>query len=482
MTDPAEVPRKPGIRDWSAKRSLLRALYDEVSDKAFVVRVLETRIKVPNEQREAVERCYGTLRRWDKSVPRGDLSQSFWKWIIQDFGLNVRAPRLWSSSIVEFIELFPPATADIALAVAQLVDDERAGLARNTRAELRSRYCRGALSDAVANVPVLREYNVGCNEALTFEGPTTGIQSGRIQPTQFYAVPESAAAWTALIDSENYRMYLDCLLSLKQLFDSKPWLHAVQDGRHRAAVMLGGGGSPEKDWAVVTSLLRAAKNLDFVLTDISFYMINASARVLLRRLAKSNFQQRVCAEYKLCDFLKLDEQFARRESWDSVVWALLGGTIGNVSEREFFRSIRGPSRIGDLLLIGIDTIDEKSEATLSHRLTAQYRSKELDDLLLAPVPGWAVEEVADEAEPVVNVTVSGDRHGNVHSDVPNTRTAVFSIPNWRGRGNEPILATSTRYAIGDFLEYARRFGWQHLGTELACADSTFRQLLLRRVE
>jgi len=213
-------------------------------------------------------------------------------------------------------------------------------------------------------------------------------------------------------------------------------------------------------------------------------MINESAKVLSRRLRKKNLAERVHAAYRVCDFLRLDEQFQRQYGWQSVVWTLLGGTIGNVpAEREFFRSINSPSRVGDLLVLGIDTIDNAPEVPLEDRLNAEYRSKELDDLLLTPVHSPMKGVGSNTVDPVVNVTVTGHHQDNPHSDVANTRTAVFSTPVFHnGQERESTLATSTRYVSEDFIAYARRFGWDHLGTARASSESTFQQLLFQRVE
>jgi hypothetical protein len=247
--------------------------------------------------------------------------------------------------------------------------------------------------------------------------------------------------------------------------------------------MLGGGGSPEKDWVMATSLLGASGKLDIVMVDISHYMIHGSISHLRRRLAKDGLSQNVTVWNGVCDFLKLDELFVRRKEWQHVVWNILGGTIGNVSEREFFRSIKGPSRVGDLLVVGLDTLDGLSDKEFEQRMADQYRSREVDDLLLSPVRWIAPERQIDDPERRVTVSVAGGAgRGNPHSDVPNTRTVVCSTSPPAATGPATILATSTRYRLEDFLIYARRFGWEHLGTQQASSVSTFRQLLLRRVE
>jgi len=459
-----------GIHDWAAKRAFLRAAYDETSDKALIVRIADTWVK-PEEKLDFVERCYDTFRKWDRGLPKGERSKQLWTWIIQNAGLNVKAPVLWACSIEEFIEHFPPAEVNVAAAVAQLIADPRASLDEDTLARLKQRFVRAHSGDPDVADTLFPRYHVGYSERMHLEGPHTGIAKGHITGSQFYVVPEAATAWSALVDSEGYRMYLECLLSLKSLVGSRAWLRAIEDGRHQVAVMLGGGGSPEKDWVIATSLLRGAKAVHLVITDISQPMLHHSVAPLRRRLAGANLEQRVTLSWDCYDFLLLDQQFVRGQSWQSVVWTLLGGTIGNVRETQFFRSINGRARAGDLLIVGIDTIESTEAEELEARVAAHYRNKELDDLLLTPLRSLG------EAPQSVTVTLEGDRRANEHSDVPNSRTAVFSITR---DGSRLVLAVSTRYVLQEFLLHAERFGWEHVATEKSGPESTFRQLLFRK--
>ena len=472
-----------GICDWSAKKALLRAFYDVLSDKALVQAVVEAWVKEDHDLLDVVEDHYSRFVKWHKSMPMGSKSQKFWLQIIDDQNPKAGRTQLWSSSITEFIDFFEDHSA-IKEAVLELLADSRASLDSETKTKLQNRF---KLEDELeVNVPLdagamHQEYNLRGHLPMTFEGPQTGIHNGCVQSTQFYQVPEAAKAWAAMVDSENYRMYLECLLSLKELVKSKHWNAAVRSGTYNAAVTLGGGASPEKDWVIATSLFAALKEpkskLTYVLNDISTFMIQHSARFLERRLAKEQLCEQIKIVYDWSDFLQLDLLF-RRPDCQAIVWAILGGTIGNVSELNFFRSINGPSKPGDLLVVGVDTIDNESVERFEERMITEYRSRELDALLLTPMSDTVG---LDGEEPVVKVTVQAyvDAASFNRSNVPNSRTAVFSSP-LPGKPDLTILAYSTRYVLEDFLAYARQFGWECLGTTPAPSESTFRQLLLRR--
>jgi len=474
-----------GIRDWSAKQALLRALYDVGNNKSLVVRIVEGWAATDHEVGDLIDKCYDTFRRWKKSLPTNENSQRFWRDIKTDRKVEVKLTRLWKSSITEFVEFFKD-DAEIEQAVADLIVDHRADLDDDTKEQLKSRVQFGSKRSASTNAEtLLNEYNLRAHTPMTHEGPQTGIQNGHIQSTMFYNVPESAKAWTALIESKNYRMFLDCLLSLKLLVESDHWKHAVGSGKYNAAVTLGGGGSPEKDWVITKSLVAALKDqgarLQYFINDISPFMFEHSVRFLQRRLKKDQISQRIDIVFDWCDFLKLDVMF-RRPECDAVVWALLGGTIGNVSELNFFRSINGRSRAGDLFIVGVDTIASNSLDMFEKRMNTEYRCPELDALLLTPIQGAAAEIGVDST--VVNVSVQAYEDGGTdnYSNVPSSQTAIFSTPSPAEEESTTVLAFSTRYVLEDFLAYACGFGWEHLGTTVAPQNSTFRQLLLRRVQ
>ncbi len=193
---------------------------------------------------------------------------------------------------------------------------------------------------------------------------------------------------------------------------------------------LAGGGSPEKDWVLATSLLEASRNqdhlLEYMIIDISTYMIQESARTLYRRIVKNDLHRRINLCWENKDVLMLDVRFRRPLAWKSAVWALLGGTIGNMQERDLFRSIDKPSKVGDLLVVGVDTLDTETPDQLEERMSAEYRCKELDALLLTPL-GLAGKPAEDE--PLVKVSVAAKEDESRYSDVPNSLTAVFTGPS-----------------------------------------------------
>src|SRR5687768_1927023 len=118
--EPTTAPR---ITDWPAKRAFLRAVYDATSDRGLVFSVIDHWVD-KHDKAEFGEKCYQTFKRWGPSRPTGPDSVNFWNWIIQNHALQAKSLQLWTCTITEFIDLFPPAEADVHLAVTQLLCDE----------------------------------------------------------------------------------------------------------------------------------------------------------------------------------------------------------------------------------------------------------------------------------------------------------------------------------------------------------------------
>lgn len=469
--------RRKGVRDWKEKRAFLRALYDVNSDKALVQLIAGSWVKNNRDLAETVEKLYDTFRRWGSSNPSGERSRQFWREIMKDKKLSTPMPKLWTSSILDFVGFFKNCNG-VTLAVQDMLIDHRVRLTAETTARLRERHRLPSECGQIEG-----QYHLTAYAPLRFEGPHTGVASGHIQSTQFYNMPEAALAWADMVDSRNYPVYLDCSLALKALVESSIWRDAISGGAYDAAVTLGGGASPEKDWDLATSLFDSLnggqQSLTYVINDISPYMLQQSVRILNRRLKKSSADARINVEYHWSDFLKLGSHFSRPEC-RQIVWAIFGGTIGNVSESAFFNSLSGPSYAGDLLIVGLDTVGRDSEKEFARRMAEEYRSEELDRLLLLPLDGWT--NAASGREPVVEVSISLHRDGDSanRSDVRKSRTAVFSMQTPNGRSPSTVLAHSTRYVQTEFIRFAAGHGWKYLGHASAPSGATFRQLLFRR--
>lgn len=478
MPNTTRKPARVGVRDWDAKVALLKSLYGVCHNRALVEAVADIWTSDKDELESIVRKLYDAFRRWGTSKPTGGQSQRFWRQVIEDKNADAGMEVLLSGSIVDFAAAFAT-DSGIQNAVADLLFDFRDKFDPVVVDQLRNAY---GIATHTEQRPE-DQFDFRGYGSLRFQGPQTGVSKGHIQSTQFYNMPESAMAWSDMVDSQNYQTYLACLWSLKTLMKSVEWARAIEQGNYDGAVALGGGASPEKDWVVVQSMAAALedqkKSLHYVVNDISPYMLLLSARVLNRRREKSAERDRFNFAYHWFDFLDFDDEFVR-PGQGSIVWSILGGTIGNLSESRFFESLNDFSRNNDLLIMSIDTLDGISKKDFQNRMARQYRSDELDRLLLSSLQGWS-DAIGTQSLSVDATTQSYAASAPMNlSDVPGSSTAVFSVKTPKRKLRSTVLAHSTRYASRDLIKFAATYGWHFETSAEAPNGSTFRQFLFRR--
>jgi hypothetical protein len=107
--------------------------------------------------------------------------------------------------------------------------------------------------------------------------------------------------------------------------------------------MLGGGGSPVKDFIIIRGLLSLTSAVErkakivFTLLDTSFFMLSASRRELNEQLLAIGGGERVDVNTVECDIMALHgSRRLLRSDTGSIIWFLTGGTLGNLEEQKFF--------------------------------------------------------------------------------------------------------------------------------------------------
>ena len=102
-------------------------------------------------------------------------------------------------------------------------------------------------------------------------------------------------------------------------------------------------------------------------------------------------------------------------------------------------------------------------------MTSQYVTEEIDRCFLSPI---VPDLLLGESEPLVSIDFP--KEDDLYSDVPNSRDVILKV-------DELVIVSSTRYQFSEFVEFARKLGWEFLEVAQASEDSNFRQLLLRRM-
>ncbi|MBI1336555.1 MAG: hypothetical protein GC164_06295 [Phycisphaera sp.] len=380
MTSTSEQQQN-GIRDWVAKRRLLVLMFDASNHVALLVKWVQAYNKsIPPISSLDEEKVLQAAQKWHHSTP--DKYYQFWEWIVKkELGLTSVTPhRLWSSSFVNFIEVLrrelPMGWVD-AIMLQKILDAPKNKLGEDQCAALR-RMIEPELNVCDSRSSQCWPMETPLDEQ--FEGVLTGIKAGQLCSWHCFLTPEAARSWNSLVENGNYAMYSVCLRSLGDLLQTSAWKNAVTNQTYNVGVALAGGGSPEKDVLLAHALATATQqNVQYWMVDVSHDMMHESQGRIHRSLEKMQLANRIALRSRRADILRLHRWFHRPYDWNAAVWAILGGTIGNLPEREFFDSIASPTVAGDLLVVGLDTHDGEQWDEFQERIRSQYQGEEVYD-------------------------------------------------------------------------------------------------------
>lgn len=160
----------------------------------------------------------------------------------------------------------------------------------------------------------------------------------------------------------------------------------------------------------------------------------------------------------------------------SVLFAITGGTIGNLPEKRFFDSLNRASRSGDLLIVSADTLDNVSAMPID-TLAQRYKIPEFNAWLQPVVR--AVLSVASSRDSVNDALKRVTFERGSDTDV---KDAVCVVPTLK-IGKRPIkLVSSARYDPTALMEFCKGRGWEPVVT-VPCPEEggkSFKQMLFRR--
>lgn len=477
--------KKENLRDWPLKYSAIRVAVNRFTHLE-VARILD-----PDDPSGA----YDIFRHWGERTPGQQPGLALLRKIQERLNVTREmTPKEFSESgVTDFILILPAST--------QLRIWRHSGF----RQEYAERYGWDALPEEVEEiVPEDRGNSLAADaedwdshELVAFladgrsrhDSIRKGIAARRIEQHHHYLVPDSANDWHRLVETESYATYDHCRDGLSVLFESPPWNRAVSANPPQTVVMLAGGGAPTKDEVVLEALLRASPRktdkLKYVLVDTSYFMLNYSAyglREYYRHLPTAE-QNRLRIVYRIGDALNLRGLRNLCDPTQRKLFAITGGTIGNLSERKLFSSVAAVCKRDDLFIISADTVDGLSERDLESNLRDQYATPEVQRFLR-----HSIREVLDrcqdprtpeEASKDLSTRISKDGRADGYSDIQNTRCVVLSLMS---RGRSVVLATSTRYTSKDLILFAEGFGWECLESTPSPENANFVQFLFRRNE
>jgi Histidine-specific methyltransferase, SAM-dependent len=292
---------------------------------------------------------------------------------------------------------------------------------------------------------------------------------GVVDQRYMYTDRQAAAQWAGIRGRETYGLYNIC----KTLAKSSINLIQLENPNIEQLILLG-AGSPDKDWEIIFEIASTNKNnaLDIFICDASFYML-METKEELEKYIKIN--KAFVKEENIRIILSCFD-FTIPQAWTScsfdrrkiTIIAILGGTIGNVSEAELFQSLKMNSKVNDYLIVA-GSFYESSDDLLKNGkadIDKQYGNdaKALSLNSISDVLDSADQTLSFEDKiKLVDVTFEDahDLYPKISSRIPSTHSAVFSIktssirkkPDHLDRIERIFLLTSKRYVREEFCKY-----------------------------
>ncbi|MBI2408848.1 MAG: L-histidine N(alpha)-methyltransferase [Gemmatimonadetes bacterium] len=457
---------------WSIKSEIIKDLLG-----AFNMRDAVEAVFPSAQDRSRVDEITTASYKWSTHYPTK--YRYFFDKLATTLGCEptVHGLTLVRASVDEFIELLPENRREQARKVVRKLT----GHVSEPTPQSTSRESR-AVPDAESTRQGARF--VRLNHTKDFESLTSGVKAGLLDTRNYYSTADAADVWQNLVSAESYRMYDQCKAGLRALLQDAHWLDALRETPLTTAVMLAGGGAPTKDLVILRSLLDQpavqGKTVSLVLVDINFYMLYQSRRLLDRARAESPWSDRVNFEYVIDDVLALGDSGEVFHREGPTLFAITGGTIGNLSEMKFFRSLNRIAEPRDLLIVSADTVDGLPPNEVKEELERKYNHEEMRRFI---TPG--VRAVIDElglplsvqdALRTVEVRVRPDAESGL-SDVPGSWSVALVQP---AAHREVTLLSSTRYVSDELEAFIARLGWELICAVPSPANAHYVQFCFRR--
>jgi hypothetical protein len=467
-------PTRGDTRDWrwSIKSEIIKDLLG-----AFNMREAVEAVFPSAQDRSRVDDITTASYKWSTHYPTK--YKYFFDKLAVTLGCDptVRGLTLVRATVDEFVELLPENRREQARKIVRKLT----GHVTEPTPQFSARVDR-ATADADPSRQGARF--VRLNHTKDFESLSSGVKAGLLDTRNYYSTADAADVWQNLVSAESYRMYDQCKAGLRDLVSDARWLDALRETPVTTAVMLAGGGAPTKDLVILRSLLdqpaAAGKTVNLVLVDINFYMLYQSRRLLDRAKAESAWGGRVHIEYVIDDVLALGESGEVFHRDGTALFAITGGTIGNLSEMKFFRSLNRIAEPNDLLIVSADTVDSLQATEVREELERKYNHEEMRRFI-APGVRAVIDELGlqlsvQEALKAVEVRVRPDSESGL-SDVPGSWSVTLVQ---RAADREITLLSSTRYLSDELAAFVARLGWDLIAVIPSPANPHYVQLCFRR--
>jgi hypothetical protein len=454
-----------GIVDWDLKWKSFEFLFGALSNREMASAILGY---APNDRahHQDVESVSGSFKSWGNHKPTGNAGRLFVAGLtkrLQEFGCqHPNIPGIIVSGIyADYYDIIPEA--------------HRKGLVKPLRPD------HWEEQDFLKDDDEYHPLWVARNAMI--ETAKDGLVRGRIDQKLHYLIPDAVENWKAIIDSGQYRQYDECKASLYALTEGEEkseWRKFVRDGNADGIVMLG-TGSPTKDIILIESLLSnfpSDKIVHYAMIDFSGYMLEWSLRIVDTALRRTKNRQRVKLTPLKLDFMDLSgvDTLLRRPG-KNVAWFIPGGTIGNLNERKLLRSVARHAMVGDIFVVGAETVLTDSPGSSKPALKHKYESSAIRKFVEAPLRSvWHDVGLSGDIRTVSdNITIDVvDGISNEHSTVDGAISVEVSITM---NDRKIVLLTSTRYDESKLIAFAEREGFYHQTTIKSPLNLLYKQIV-----
>ena len=404
---------------------------------------------------------------------------------------GVEISELFDSSIIEFIDYFPDDLHDQLNLAAR---PEQAG---------NSNFWKTALEYKRFD----KAFGAVCFDDMDFE---SNISSQRIDQRMFYMHPSSADAWRNLVGPQgDYDKFDRCRGTLKKLINKAEFSHEfLRNPMINNVVILGGGGAPEKDIDLMRRTVELGNyTTDYKLTykslDISYWMLRETHKAYMDKGTYTRHPKN-CVHpmyiigdfmtlYKHKDIIRYLDDNEEKHKKARTLFAITGGTFGNVNEEEFFTSLNTVASKGDCLIISVSCIKEHDDDATEDHLKdevgedlidtethgEQYKyeaSPHVKELVkIAMLDYLARTDAEDDINDVLNYSQLPARQREDAEDVVSGASIIQLVTNIRGR--QIVVHEHTNYSLDGLILFAAERRWKHLSTEVCEESGAFAQLL-----
>lgn len=476
--------RDGGIPSWDQKLLVLRRLLGAYSLGDVADLVLPRDLDVADQAKK-------NFRKWKSFRPRrNDGPKLFFDKLPTTLGCagHVTGVMLIESSIDEFIELLPEESKKVARRVLQegetndlpaRADEIATKISNASTAEAEKLISKTFSSGLTKNFRTMNFHSRAKIEPIE-----SGIRAGHVNQRHYYLTPDAATTWSNVVRAEAYPTYDQCKAGLRALVDHDVWRTTISRQKHSTVVMLAGGGAPTKDIVLINSLLRSDalvdRAIDYILIDYSYYMLVTSHLWLEDSLSHLSDATRVTIHTIQHDILDLKECESGLRLSDNVIFGMTGGTIGNLNEAEFFNSLSGVARAGDLLILSADTLEDIPLSEAGPALIKKYNHGEVRRFILPAVRAAVAEYDLPESVSSVfsRIKVSLEDAKSIGlSSVDRTASVTLRLEVEK---KDVVLLSSTRYNAVELEAFARSFGWTLLVSTASPLNANFMQFLFQR--